>query len=197
MIAACLSGDVSIRLAHLAIFKVLLLLRVEFAEFRWCIEVWCTAIFKSYHWLSIEQRSGLWLEHTKAFKRFPLNQCCLSSMLRVIVLLEKWTPVPVSRRLEKVFLKNFPVFSTIHHSFNSDQFSSPCWWHCHCHNSGSLTVTVVIYDVVTTMLHCGDSGVHCGVIIGVGFAPDIAFSLMELHGMFKVYNPTLICTLLY
>jgi hypothetical protein len=32
------------------------------------------------------------------------------------------------------------------------------------------------HDVTTTMLHCGD-GVH-GVMRGVGFVPDIAFSLM-------------------
>ena len=32
----------------------------------------------------------------------------------------------ISGRLKQVSLKNFPVFSAIHHSFNSDQFLSPC-----------------------------------------------------------------------
>ncbi|MGH0136322.1 UNVERIFIED_CONTAM: hypothetical protein FKN15_021728 [Acipenser sinensis] len=49
-------------------------------------------------------------------------------MLRVIVLLEGEPPSQsqIFGRLKHVSLKNFPVFSTIHHSFNSDQFPSPC-----------------------------------------------------------------------
>ncbi|MGH0151073.1 UNVERIFIED_CONTAM: hypothetical protein FKN15_027343 [Acipenser sinensis] len=61
---------------------------------------------------------------------FPLKplECCFSSMLRVIVLLEGEPPSQsqISGRLKQVSLKNFPVFSSIHHSFNSDQFPSPC-----------------------------------------------------------------------
>ncbi|MGH0165412.1 UNVERIFIED_CONTAM: hypothetical protein FKN15_049235 [Acipenser sinensis] len=61
---------------------------------------------------------------------FPLKplECCFSSMLRVIVLLEGEPPSQsqISGRLKQVSLKNFPVFSAIHHSFNSDQFPSPC-----------------------------------------------------------------------
>ena len=34
---------------------------------------WCTAIFKSCYRFSIGLRSGLWLGHSKIFKRFPLN----------------------------------------------------------------------------------------------------------------------------
>ncbi|MGH0132282.1 UNVERIFIED_CONTAM: hypothetical protein FKN15_033923 [Acipenser sinensis] len=88
-------------------------------------------------------------------------------MLRVIVLLEGEPPSQsqISGRLKQVSLKNFPVFSAIHHSFNSDQFPSPC-----------RRKTSPQHDAATTMLHCGDGVL--GVMRGVGFAPDIAFSLM-------------------
>ena len=82
-------------------------------------------------------------------------------MLRVIVLLEGEPPFQsqISGRMKHVSLKNFPVFSAIHFSFNSDQFDkSPQ------------------HDVATTVLHCGDCVLW--VMRGVGFAPDIAFSLM-------------------
>ena len=44
-----------------------------------------------------------------------------------------------------------------------------------CHNSGSLTVTVVIYDVVTTMLHCGD-GIG-QVTSGAWVPPDMTLGI--------------------
>ena len=60
---------------------------------------------------------------------FPLKplKCCFSSMLRAIVLLEGEPPYQsqLSGRLKQGSLKNFSVFSAIHHSFNSDQFPSP------------------------------------------------------------------------
>ena len=48
-------------------------------------------------------------------------------MLSVIVLLEGEPPPQsqISGRLKQVSLKNFPVFSAIHHTFNSVQFPSP------------------------------------------------------------------------
>ena len=91
-------------------------------------------------------------------------------MLRVIVLLEgePQSQSQISGRLKQVSLKN--VFSSIHHSFNSYQFPSPCRWK-----------TSPQHDVATTMLHGGDDVL--GVMKDVGFAPDIAFSLMakKLH----------------
>ena len=105
---------------------------------------------------------------------FPLKplECCFSSLLRVIVLLEGEPPSQsqISERLKQVSLKNFPVFSAIHHSFNSDQFPSPCWWK-----------TSTQHDATTTMLHCGDGVLR--VMRGVGFVPDVEFSLMakKLH----------------
>ena len=94
-------------------------------------------------------------------------------MLRVIVLLEGEPPSQsqISGRLKQVSLKNFPVFSTIHHSLNSDQFPSPCQWK-----------TCPQHDAATTMLHCGDGVL--GVMRGVGFAPDIAFSLIAKKATF-------------
>jgi hypothetical protein len=88
-------------------------------------------------------------------------------MLRVIVLLEGEPPSQseISGRLKYISLKNFPVFSAIHHSFNSDQFPSPCQLN-----------TSPQYDAVTTMLHCGDDVL--GVMTSVVFVPDIVFSLM-------------------
>ena len=87
-------------------------------------------------------------------------------MLRVIALLEGelMSQSQISGRLKQISLKNVPVFSTIHHSFNSDQFPSPCWWK-----------TAPLLDAAT-MLHCGDSVLGWW---GVEFAPDIAFSLMD------------------
>ena len=73
---------------------------------------------------------------------FPLKplECCFSSMLRVIVLLEGEPPSQsqISGRPKQVSLNNFPVFSTIHHSLNSDQFPVPGdekQWICHYHAS--------------------------------------------------------------
>ena len=85
-------------------------------------------------------------------------------MLRVIVLLEGEPPSQsqISGRLKQVILKNFPVFSAIHHSFNSDQLPSPCRYK-----------TSPQHDASTTMLHCGDDVL--GVMRVVGFVPDIAF----------------------
>ena len=59
------------------------------------------------------------------FLLHPL-ECWFSSMLRGIVLLEGQPPSQseISGRLKQ----NFPLFSTIHHSFNSDQLPSPCRW---------------------------------------------------------------------
>ncbi len=111
---------------------------------------------------------------------FPLKplECCFSSMLRVIVLLEgePLSQSQISGRLKQVSLKNFPVFSAIHHSFNSDQFPSPCRWK-----------TSPQHDAATTMLHCGDGVL--GVMRGVGFAPDIAFSLMGKKLNFSLIWP--------
>ena len=110
---------------------------------------------------------------------FPLikpHKCCFSSMLRVIVLLEGEPPSQsqISGRLKQVSLENFPIFSTIHHSFNSDQFPSPCRWK-----------TSPQHDAATTMLHCGDGILR--VMRGVGFAPDIAFSLMAKKLNFSLW----------
>ena len=99
-------------------------------------------------------------------------ECCFSSILRVIVLLEgePLSQSQISGRLKQVSLKNFPVFRAVHHSFNSDQFPSPC-----------RLKTSPQHDAATTMLHCGDGLLR--VMRGVGFAPDIAFPLMvkKLH----------------
>ena len=95
---------------------------------------------------------------------FSLKQlkCCFSSMLRVIVLLEGEPPSQsqISGSLKQVSLKNFPVFSVIHHSFISGQFLSPCRWK------------------TSPPLHCGDGGLR--VMRGAGFAPDTALS-KKLH----------------
>ena len=100
---------------------------------------------------------------------FPLKplECCFSRMLRIIVLLEGESPSQsqISGRLKQVSLKNMPLFSAIHHSFNSNQFTSPCRWK-----------TSPQHDAATTMLYCGDGVL--GVMRGVGFVPDIVFSLM-------------------
>ena len=60
---------------------------------------------------------------------YPLKplECCFSSMLRVIVLLEGEPPSQsqIFGGLKQVSLMNFPLFSIIHHSFNSDQFPVP------------------------------------------------------------------------
>ena len=111
---------------------------------------------------------------------FPLKplECCFSSMLSAIVLLEDEPPSQsqISGRLKHVSLKNFPVYSAIHHSFNSDQFPSPCRWK-----------TSPQHDAATTMLHCGDDAL--GVMRGVGFAPDIAFSLVAKNIEFSLIWP--------
>ena len=123
---------------------------------------------KSYHIFSIGLRSGPRLGHTKTFKCFPLNHSgCFSSMLRVIILLEGEPPSQsqISGRLKQVSLKNVPVFSATNHSFNSDQFPSPCRWKTSPH-----------HDAATTMLHCWDAVLR--VMRDVGFVPDIAFSLV-------------------
>ena len=126
---------------------------------------WCTAIFKSYHRFSIGLRSVLWLGHSKTFKCFHLSHSnvalavCLGSLSCSKVNLR---PSLKSQRLKQVSLKNFPVFSTIQHSFNSDQFPSPCRWK-----------TSPQHDAATTMLHCGDSDL--GVMRGVGFARHSVF----------------------
>jgi hypothetical protein len=76
---------------------------------------------------------------------------------------------------KQVSLQNFPVFSAIHHSFNCDQLPSPCRWK-----------TSPQHDAATTMLHCRD------VVLGwwgVGFAPDIAFSLMAKNLNFSLIWP--------
>ena len=95
-------------------------------------------------------------------------------MLRVIVLLEgePQSQSQISGRLKQVFLKNFPVFSTIQYFLNSDQFPSPCH---EKHPPQHLAAT--------TMLHCGD-GFFLRVMRGVGFVPDIAFSLMTKKAQF-------------
>ena len=88
-------------------------------------------------------------------------------MLRVIVLLEGEPPSQsqISGRLKQVSLKNFPVFRATHHSFNSDQFPSPC-----------QLKTSPQHVAATTMLHCVDGVLR--MMRGVGFVPDIVFSLM-------------------
>ncbi|MEQ2304608.1 hypothetical protein AMECASPLE_028911 [Ameca splendens] len=86
-------------------------------------------------------------------------------MFRVIVLLES-KPLSQSQITGiQVVLKNIHVFRTIHLSFNLDQFSSSC-----CRK------TFPQHDAATTLFHCGDGVL--GVMRCVGFAPDIAFSLM-------------------
>ena len=74
------------------------------------------------------------------------------------------------------FPSRISLFLAIHHSLNSDQFPSPCQWK-----------TSPQHDAATTMLHCGDV-VH-GVMRGVGFAPDIAFSLMAKKLNFSLIWP--------
>ena len=61
-----------------------------------------------------------------------------------IVLLEGEPPSQsqISGRLKQVSLNNFPVFSTIQHSFNSDQFLSHC-----------QLKTFPQHDAATIMLH--------------------------------------------
>ena len=75
-------------------------------------------------------------------------------MLRVVVLLEgePLSQSQISGRLKQVSLKNYPVFSAIHHSFNSDQFSSAC-----------QLKTSPQHDAATTMLHCGECPLLSGV----------------------------------
>ena len=96
---------------------------------------------------------------------FPLKplECCFSSMLRVIVLLEgePLSQSEISRRLKPVSLKNFHVFSAMHHSFNSDQFLSPCWWK-----------TSTQHDTTTTMLHRRD---------GARFPSRLGIQAKEFH----------------
>ena len=77
-------------------------------------------------------------------------ECCFRSMLRVIVLLEGEPPSQsqISGRLNQVSLKNFSVFSSIHHSFHS------------------------------AVSHPHSMMLVLGVMRGVGFAADIAFSMM-------------------
>ena len=107
---------------------------------------------------------------------FPLKplECCF----RVIVLLEGEPPSQsqISGRLKQVCLENFPVFSAMHHSFISVSFHTPCRWK-----------TSPQHDAATTMLHCGDSVLW--VMGGVGFAPDIAFSLMAKKVNFNLSWP--------
>jgi hypothetical protein len=88
----------------------------------------------------------------------------------------------ISGRLKHVSLMNFPVFSAIHHSLNSDQFSSnlqmknipTAWWWQH-HAEGMF--------FIGRLLETWSELCVLGVMRGVGFAPDITFSLManKLH----------------
>ena len=107
----------------------------------------------------------------------PLN-CCFSSMLRS---LSCWK---VNLHPSLKSLENWNMFhlrislylSPSHHSFNSDQFPSPCQWK-----------TFPQHNAATTMLHCGDG--ILGVMRGVGFVPDIAFSLMAKKINFSLIWP--------
>ena len=73
-----------------------------------------------------------WTEDWACFRPFQNLQTIwalsFSSMFRIIVLQEGGSPYmsQISGRLKQVFLQNFPVFSTIHHSLNSDKFPNPC-----------------------------------------------------------------------
>ena len=79
--------------------------------------------------ISVSQWLRSLLRDGESLEVNPL-ECCFRSMLRVIVLLEAEPPSQsqISWRLKQVSLKNFPVFSAIHHSFNSDQFPNPRQW---------------------------------------------------------------------
>ena len=105
---------------------------------------------------------------------FPLKplECYFSSM--VIVLLEGEPPSQskISGRLKQ----NVPVFRSVHHSFNSDQFPIPCRWK-----------TSPQHDAAITMLHCGDG--ILGVMRGLGFATDIVFSLLAKKQHFSLIWP--------
>ena len=106
-------------------------------------------------------------------------ECCFSSVLRVNVLLESkpLSQSQISGRLKQVFLKNFPIFSAIHDSFNYDPFPSP--W--------QLKKTSPQHDAVTTMFYGGDGVL--GVMRGVGFTPDIVFNLMAKKLNFSLIWP--------
>ena len=114
-----------------------------------------------------------WFCLGKAFKCFPLNHSSVALAVCLGLFPDgRWTSVPVSNlwKTESVFPQEFPCISAMHNFFNSDQFPSPCWWK-----------TSPQHDAVTTMLHCGADLLR--VMRGIGFAPDIAFSLMskKLH----------------
>jgi len=85
------------------------------------------------------------------------TQHSLTSMLKVFVGLEgePLFPSQISGRPKQVFLKNLPVFSTIDHFFNSDQFQSSCEWE-----------TSPLHDPGTTILRYGHGALV--VMLGLG-----------------------------
>ena len=100
---------------------------------------------------------------------FPLKplECCFSSMLRVIVLLEGEPPSQsqISGRLNRFPSRISLYLATSIIPSILTSFPIPA--------DGKTSPQ---HDPATTRLHCGDGGL--GVMRGVGFAPDIAFSLM-------------------
>ena len=127
---------------------------------------------KSYHRFSIGLRSGLWLGHSKTFKCFPLNHSSVALAVCLGLSMSCWKVNLRSCLKSLDDWNSFPPRISLYlaPSFNSDQFPSPCRWK-----------TSPQHDAATTMLHCRDDVLE--VMIGVGFAPDIAFSLMakKLH----------------
>ena len=88
---------------------------------------------KSYHRFWIGLRSGLWLGHSKTFKCFPLSHTSVALAVCLVSLSCQVNLRPSLKSLEdkQVSLKNVPVFSAIHHSFNSLPMKNiPTAWCC-------------------------------------------------------------------
>ena len=104
---------------------------------------WCTAIFKSYPRFSVGLRSGIWLDHSKIFKMFPLKPLewclavCLGSMscwklnlCPSLKSLEDWNRFP--SRFSQYFAPSFNQFWPV--------------WCCHHHASLSYFLTLHFWE---------------------------------------------------
>ena len=175
MTAARLLGYGSISLAHLAtgIFANSSRLNCS-SSFKLDGFCWCTAVIPQIlNWIEVWCFDWAIPRHLNvSFK--PLD-CCFSSTLRVIVLMEgeALSQSQISGRLKQASLKNFLPSILTSFPVPADEEHPPQ------------------HDAAITLLHCGDGVL--GVMKGVGFAPILDSS--DQSAFFHIIRESPTCLL--